>query len=142
MAARRGRDDGHGHGHAARQGQGLPAARSGGCSATLRPERPLIVGVILLAIVSVTFTVIGPKILGNAINRIFEGALGAQLPAGVTQEQVDRRAAGAGPEPARRHALEHAPDARPGIDFGALGGLLVLLVAVYVLSSIFGWMQG
>jgi ATP-binding cassette, subfamily B, multidrug efflux pump len=28
-----------------------------------------------------------------------------------------------------------------GIDFGALGGILLVLVAVYVVSSIFGWIQ-
>ena len=56
---------------------------------TLRPERPLIVVVVLLAIVSVSFNVIGPKILGEAVNRIVEGALGKQvLASGATQEQV------------------------------------------------------
>ena len=34
------------------------------------------------------FAVIGPKIMGNAINLIFEGAISKTLPAGVTQEQV------------------------------------------------------
>jgi len=46
---------------------------------TLGPERPLIIGVIALAVVSVFFNVIGPKIMGNAVNTIFEGALGKQL---------------------------------------------------------------
>ena len=39
----------------------------------LRPERPLIVIVIVLAVISVAFAVIGPKILGNATNVIFDG---------------------------------------------------------------------
>ena len=43
----------------------------------LRPERPLIAIVIVLAVVSVAFAVIGPKILGNATNVIFEGLLSA-----------------------------------------------------------------
>ena len=42
----------------------------------------------MLAVVSVTFAVIGPKILGNATNDIFAGVLCKQIPAGVTQEQV------------------------------------------------------
>ena len=69
-------------------GMGLPPAKAEGLPGslrrlfgTLRPERPLILGVVLLAIVSVAFNVIGPKILGDAINTIFEGALGKQIPA-------------------------------------------------------------
>ena len=39
----------------------------------LRPERMLVALVIVLAVVSVAFAVIGPKILGNATNDIFNG---------------------------------------------------------------------
>src|SRR4051812_37681150 len=64
---------------------------------TLRPERPLILGVVVLAVVSVSFNVIGPKIMGNAINTIFEGALGKQLSdAGLTQQQAIAGARAAG----------------------------------------------
>ena len=54
----------------------------------LQPERRLIAIVIVLAVISVTFAVIGPKILGNATNDIFAGILSKDIPAGVTQEQV------------------------------------------------------
>ncbi|HEV8698958.1 MAG TPA: ABC transporter ATP-binding protein [Candidatus Limnocylindrales bacterium] len=109
---------------------------------TLRPERPLIVLVVLLAIVSVTFNVIGPKILGEAINRIVEGALGKQiLGSGATQQQaIDAARAQGQDQLADMLSNMHLNAA--GIDFGALGGLLGVLVAVYVISSIFGWMQG
>ena len=83
------RGPGHdGHGHAGRASRRTSAARCAGCSATCGPERPLILVVVLLAVVSVTFAVLGPKILGEAINLIFAGAVGAQLPAGATQDQV------------------------------------------------------
>ena len=39
--------------------------------------------------VGVALSVVGPKLLGNATNLIFEGVIGAQLPAGLTQDQVD-----------------------------------------------------
>ena len=42
----------------------------------------------MLTVVGVTFSVVGPKILGNATNLIFEGIIGKQLPAGMTQQQV------------------------------------------------------
>ena len=54
-------------------GMGLPPAKAkdfGGSFrrlfGTLRPERPLILGVVVLAVISVVFSVIGPKIMGNA----------------------------------------------------------------------------
>jgi ATP-binding cassette subfamily B protein len=109
---------------------------------TLRPEAALIAGVVLLAIVSVAFTVVGPKILGDATNTIFEGAISRTLPAGTTQEQViaGLRASGQDQLADLLSTLHLTPGV--GIDFGALGGVVVLLIGLYVVSSIFGWMQG
>jgi ATP-binding cassette subfamily B multidrug efflux pump len=130
-------------------GMGLPPAKAKDFRGSLRrlfgtlgPERPLIVLVVLLGIVSVTFNVIGPKILGEAVNRIVEGALGKQILAGgVTQQQaIDAARAQGQSQFADMLSNMHLNAA--GIDFGALGGLLGVLVAVYVLSSIFGWIQG
>jgi ATP-binding cassette subfamily B protein len=108
---------------------------------TLRPERPLIIAVVLLGVVSVSFNVIGPKILGEAINRIVEGALGKQVLAnGLTQQQVIEGARAQGND--RLADMLSGLHLNPaGIDFGALGGLLGVLVAFYILSSIFGWIQ-
>jgi ATP-binding cassette subfamily B protein len=109
---------------------------------TLRPEAMLIAGVILLAVVSVAFTVVGPKILGDATNTIFEGAISRTLPAGATQEQViaGLRASGQDQLADLLSTLHLTPGV--GIDFGALGGVVVLLIGLYVVSSIFGWLQG
>ena len=54
----------------------------------LRPERGWVIAVVLLAIVSVVLAVIGPKILANATNVIFAGAIGEQMPAGITVDQA------------------------------------------------------
>jgi ATP-binding cassette subfamily B protein len=130
-------------------GMGMPAAKPRDFRGsfrrligTLRPERRLIAGVILLAIVSVTFTVVGPKILGNAVNTIFEGAFSRNMPAGVTQEQViaGLRAKGQNQLADMLGAMHLTPGT--GVDFGALGGVVLLLIALYVVSSIFAWMQG
>ncbi|MEA2606681.1 MAG: ATP-binding cassette, subfamily multidrug efflux pump [Chloroflexota bacterium] len=112
---------------------------------TLRPERTLIVGVILLAVVSVALTVVGPKILGNAVNTIFEGAtslqLGQQAP-GATQEQIVAGLRAQGKDQlADMLATMHLTPGQ-GIDFGALGGVVLLLIGLYVVSSIFAWLQG
>jgi ATP-binding cassette subfamily B protein len=112
---------------------------------TLRPERPLIVGVVLLAIVSVTLTVVGPKILGEAVNKIFEGGLslqlGRQFP-GATQEQLVAGARAAGNDQLADMLSTLHLTLGKGIDFGALGGVVLLLIGLYVVSSIFAWLQG
>jgi ATP-binding cassette subfamily B protein len=109
---------------------------------TLRPERRLIFGVILLAIVSVALTVVGPKILGNAVNTIFEGAISRNMPAGVSQAQViaGLRANGQNQLADMMSTMHLTPG--QGIDFGALWGVDLLLIGLYVVSSIFAWMQG
>jgi ATP-binding cassette subfamily B multidrug efflux pump len=130
-------------------GMGMPAAKPRDFRGsfrrlvgTLRPEAPLIVGVILLAVVSVAFTVVGPKILGNAVNTIFEGAISKNMPAGATQEQIIAAARAQGQNQlADMLATMHLTPGH-GIDFGALGGVVVLLIALYIVSSIFAWMQG
>ncbi|MBA2718432.1 MAG: ABC transporter ATP-binding protein [Chloroflexi bacterium] len=130
-------------------GMGMPPAKPkdfGGSLrrlfGTLRPERPLILGVIVLAVISVFFNVIGPRIMGDAINTIFEGALGKQLlGSGLTQEQLIAALRNQG-QNQQADLLANLPLNPAGIDFGALGGVLSFLVGVYVLSSIFSWMQG
>jgi len=109
---------------------------------TLRPERTLIAGVIVLAIISVTLTVVGPKILGNAVNTIFEGAFSRNMPAGVTQEQLvaGLRQSGQNQLADMLSAMHLTPGT--GVDFGALGGVVLLLIGLYIVSSIFARMQG
>src|SRR5204863_322711 len=54
----------------------------------LRPDLPLIAVVAVLGIGSVAFSVIGPKIIGNATDIIFNGIVGKMLPAGITKAQA------------------------------------------------------
>jgi ATP-binding cassette, subfamily B, multidrug efflux pump len=111
----------------------------------LAPERMLVALVIVLAVVSVAFAVIGPKILGNATNDIFNGFIGQQLgqnvPPGTTKDQLvaGLRARGDGQLADMLNAMDLVPGR--GIDFGALAGILVILIAVYVASSLFSWGQ-
>ena len=64
----------------------------------LRPERFVIAVVLILGAISVFLAVLGPKLLGNATNLIFEGVIGKRLPAGMTQAQAEQmlRALGRG----------------------------------------------
>jgi ATP-binding cassette, subfamily B, multidrug efflux pump len=107
----------------------------------LAPERTLVALVIVLAVVSVAFAVIGPKILGNATNDIFNGYISSSLPAGVTKDQVvaGLRARGQGQLADMVSAMDLHPG--QGIDFQALAGILIILIAIYIASSAFSWGQ-
>jgi ATP-binding cassette, subfamily B, multidrug efflux pump len=110
--------------------------------ARLRPEGLRLVGVIGLGVTSVAFLVIGPKILGRATDLIFAGAIGKRLPAGLTSEQVIAAARASGNQNladllARMHVVPGQ-----GIDFNALGSVLLLALGLYVASALFGWAQG
>ncbi|WP_399345342.1 ABC transporter ATP-binding protein [Umezawaea sp. Da 62-37] len=82
-------------------------------AARMSPERFWFAVVVALGVTSVAFAVAGPKILGHATDIIFDGVMG--------------RARGI-----------------PGssIDFGALAGVLLWVLGLYLVSSLFGWAQG
>ena len=108
----------------------------------LRPEGLKLAGVIGLGITSVAFMVIGPKILGRATDLIFAGAIGKRLPASLSEAQVIAMARASGNSNladllARMHVVPGQ-----GIDFNALGGVLMLALGLYVASAFFGWVQG
>jgi len=109
--------------------------------ARLRPERAVIGLVVVLGSLSVVFSVIGPKITGNAMNIIFDGVIGKSLPAGVPKETAIEllRAQGKGQLADMLAATNAVPG--QGIDFGALAGILALAVLVYVLASVLAWAQ-
>jgi ATP-binding cassette subfamily B multidrug efflux pump len=108
----------------------------------LSPERLRLGIVIGLGVTSVAFMVIGPKILGQATDLIFSGYIGKRLPPGLTIEQVVAATRASGNANladllARMHVVPGQ-----GIDFGALGSVLMVALGLYVASAVFGWMQG
>ena len=96
--------------------------------------------------ISVTFAILGPKLLGNATNIIFEGAIGNQLgQAGLTGVPHEQIVAGLRAEGEENLAdmLASMPNvvAGQGIDFDALARTLGVVAVVYLLSSLFSWGQ-
>jgi ATP-binding cassette, subfamily B, multidrug efflux pump len=130
-------------------GAGMPAEKSMnfGPSAKrllgrLRPQRIQLVAVIALALVSVGFSVVGPKILGHATDLIFSGIIGKQLPAGITKEQAVQgaRADGNGQFADMLASMDVVPGV--GIDFSALAQVLMLAMGLFAAASILAWLQG
>ena len=108
----------------------------------LRPERVIITIVMAMAAVGVAFNVVGPKILGRATDIIFSGVIGAQMPAGVTKDQViaGLRAAGEDTFADMVTKMDLIPGA--GINFDRLGTVLMWAVGFYVVSALLMFAQG
>jgi ATP-binding cassette subfamily B protein len=108
----------------------------------LRPERPKVVAVLVAAVLSVGLSAIGPKVLGNATDIIFAGAIGKRLPAGMTKAEAIEaaRAAGQGQAADLLTAVDVVPG--QGIDFRALGAVLLVALAIYLGSALLGYLQG
>ena len=135
-------------GPAAMMGAGMPAEKSldfwPSAKRLLRrlgPERLLVVAVVALTALSVLFSVVGPKILGNATNLIFEGVVGKQLPAGLTKDQVVAalRAKGDDGQANLIEGMNVVPG--QGIDFTQLAHVLLFVLFLYVLGSLAMWAQ-
>lgn len=140
---------GRGFGRGPMAGAGMPAEKSMNFGPSTRrllrrlsPQRTKLVAVIGLAVISVVLAVIGPKILGRATDLIFSGVIGKQLPAGTTIEQAVAAARAAGND--NFAALLARMDVVPGqgIDFAALGTVLLWVLGLYVAASVFSWLQG
>ena len=119
----------------------LPSAKR--VLALMAPERLIVWAVVLLALGSVALNAIGPKILGSATDLIFAGVFSRQIPAGVTQEQAVQALRARG-ETQIADMLAAMQDIVPGtgIDFGALGRILLIVLAIYVVAALLQWLQG
>ncbi|SNT26639.1 ATP-binding cassette, subfamily B [Bacillus sp. OK838] len=80
--------------------------------AYLKPRRNKLIAVFFAAIMSTIFMIVGPKIMGTAITELFEGAYGK---------------------------FQGIPGA--AINFDKIGQILLLLAGLYVLSSLFNYVQ-
>jgi ATP-binding cassette, subfamily B, multidrug efflux pump len=107
----------------------------------LRPDALKIGVVVLLALISVTSGVTAPYVMRNATNEIFAGAISAKLPAGVTQEQViaQLKASGQTQQAKLLSGMKLHPGT--GVDFGYVGKVLLIVAALYVIASLFFWLQ-
>lgn len=108
---------------------------------TLGPERVWLALVLVLAVISVTFSVIGPRLLGEGTNLIFAGVVSKGLPAGATQAEViaGLRASGDTTQADMLSAMTLTPGL--GIDFAALSSVLFWVLALYIFASVFSWLQ-
>lgn len=108
----------------------------------LAPEKGRFTLVVLLVLGSVVLSVIAPRFLGHATDVLFNGVLGKQLPAGVPLDQIiaQQRAEGNTQFADMLASADVVPG--QGIDFGLLGILILVVLGLYLGSSLLMWLQG
>ncbi|MER7793388.1 ABC transporter ATP-binding protein [Streptomyces sp. NPDC097640] len=109
--------------------------------ATLQPERGLSMVVLALCTVSIALSVLGPKILGQATDLIFAGIIGRQLPADATKAEAVEGLRRQGQDTVADMVASMDVVPGQGIDFGAVGTVLMWVTAIYVISSLFNLFQ-
>ena len=102
---------------------GMPVEKAKNFQGTLRrllgyflPQKYLLMVVLATAIIGTAFNIVGPKILGLATTRLFAGLVGKY-----------------------QAMARHQP--APGIDFGYIATVLLILLGLYIVSSIFIYIQ-
>src|SRR5437867_1444305 len=80
------------------------------------PQKYRLIIVLVTSIIGTAFNILGPKILGLATTKLFDGLI------------------------ARFTALQHHLPA-PGIDFGYIERVLLILLGLYIISAIFLYIQ-
>jgi len=111
--------------------------------ARMRPDRTQAILVVLLGVLSVLLMSVGPRLLGHATDLVFSGLFSRDLPAGTTQEQAVRALRDRG-EDQLADMLARMDHVVPGqgVDFDAVGRVLMLVLAVYAAASLLGFLQG
>ena len=105
----------------------------------LHPHRYAVYSVLFSAFLGVVSMSVAPFVLGRGTDVIFDGVVGMQLPAGQTKDEA---VAGLRAEGRDQFAdMVSGMDVVPGlgIDFPALGRILVIVLALYLLSSGLIW---
>lgn len=128
--------------------------------AYIKPFWLSIAVVLVFAIASTIFAIAGPKILGNVTNKIVSGyesgqiydkvmaslPKGIQLPPGTTGAMLLKSAPASEIKKIPSNELKTIESLdlskRPGIDFSGIEQTILFLIGLYLLSAIFGYIQG
>ncbi|GAA2564596.1 ATP-binding cassette subfamily B protein [Neomicrococcus aestuarii] len=98
--------------------------------------------VFVFVAISVVLNVIAPRILGQAMDVIFGGMVGKDMPAGLTKQQVvdGVRASGNSDQADMLAGMKFTPG--QGIDFAELGRLIIIVLTLYLVAAFMMWLNG
>ncbi|WP_430754062.1 ABC transporter ATP-binding protein [Micrococcus luteus] len=107
-----------------------------------RTEKLGLAVVAVMVLVAVVFNVWAPRVLGRAMDVIFGGVVSAQMPGGLSREQVIDGLRAQGEDQAAEMLSGMAFTPGEGIDFTELGRLILTVLAMYLVAQLFMWLQG
>lgn len=108
------------------------------------PERAKVIGALLLTVVAVGLTIVGPLLIGRAVDTIFAGAVGRGLDPDASLPEVvaELRQGGQDRFADMVERMEVVPGA--GISFEVLGGVVLLIIGLYAVAAVaefgHGWL--
>lgn len=108
----------------------------------LAPERFKLSIVVVLIVASVVLSVFAPRILGQAVDIIYSGYIGAKLPAGTDLATLIAQAEAEGNTDYAKMLASSGVTPGVGINFGLLGQKIILLIAMYAGAAFFSWISG
>ncbi|MFF7200477.1 ABC transporter ATP-binding protein [Streptomyces sp. NPDC008141] len=102
----------------------------------LAPDRRLLWVMLAAGVLSVAFSVVGPLVLGRATDLVFAGVVGRDMPEGTTKSQAidGLRDKDQGGLADMLSGVDFTPG--EGIDFTAVGHVLLVALALYVISGL------
>ena len=108
----------------------------------IAPYRIKAIGLLVLAVCSVVLTALGPRILGHATDLIFAGFFGDKFDSTLSKDQVISGLRSRGES--RLADLLASIDFVPGrgVDFHAVGMVLLLVLALYAGAALLSFIQG
>ena len=107
-----------------------------------RTEKLGLAVVAVMVLVAVVLNVWAPRVLGRAMDVIFGGVVSAQMPGGLSREQVIDGLRAQGEDRAAEMLSGMAFTPGEGIDFTELGRLILIVLAMYLVAQLFMWLQG
>ena len=126
----------------------------------LSPYKKSAIAVVIFAITSTSFSILGPRILGNITNQIAEDYInivvyeqivdnlpqGITLPSGTTGEDILKMVPSEMISKVPQDRLDKIKDVdfskKPHIQFDIIGKTILLLIGLYLVSTLFSYLQG
>ncbi|HJG92350.1 MAG TPA: ABC transporter ATP-binding protein, partial [Brachybacterium massiliense] len=106
------------------------------------PEKTYLFLAIAVGVISVAFSVVGPRILGRATDLIFTGIISKELPAGADPADVIAQLRADGQDQFADMLSGMTLTPGEGIDFAALYQTLGLAVGLFAIAALLMWLQG
>jgi ATP-binding cassette subfamily B protein len=101
----------------------------------LKPEKSSFMIVLFLSVASTVFSIVGPKIMGKAITKLADGVLARYAYFIQLYQAIEENMPLEVINELKRQAI-------PGFDFGYIGKILLLLVALYAISALCTYVMG